>query len=94
MSCPICAGYAVTSCPVCGPQERVVTCPDCNGTGMMPYKAFNIHTRNEVEVTRETWVCLPYDEDQAAREGKRYCRADRDICPACQGLGEIEQADC
>ena len=90
MNCPVCAGYSGVSCPVCGYQPSMQVCPTCKGTGMTPYKAFNIHTRNEVEVTRETWICLPYDENVAEIEGKNYCRGERDICPKCHGKGEIE----
>lgn len=90
MSCAVCAGHDTYNCPCCGDDVRMVECPDCGGTGMTPYKAFNIQSRKEVPVTRLTWLLIPKDEDEAESKGKRYCRAYRDICRTCGGLGEIQ----
>lgn len=91
MSCSVCAGYSSYNCPCCGEDVRMMTCPDCNGTGYSPYKAWHIHRHVEVEVTKTTWLVIPKDEDEALAKGENWCRMDRKICPTCKGEGEIPE---
>ena len=67
------------------------TCPDCKGTGYAPYKAWHIHRHVETEVTKETWLIIPKDEDEALAKGENWCRMDRETCPTCKGMGEIPE---
>lgn len=69
----------------------MTTCPDCQGSGYTPYKAFDIKTRKEIPVTELAYMILPADEDMAEYEGKRYCKAEILICPTCHGEGEIPE---
>lgn len=91
MSCSVCAGHDTYNCPVCGESVRMMTCPDCKGTGLEPYKVFNIHTRGEIEVTREQWFAYPKSEDDAFEQGENLCRMERGYCPTCKGEGEIPE---
>lgn len=69
------------------PEPR--KCPRCKGTGHEGYRAFNIRTRREVDVTENTWLCLPPGEDEAYDAGKNYCRMDLETCRECNGEGVI-----
>lgn len=91
MSCSVCAGYSSHDCPCCGEDVRMITCPDCNGTGYASHRALNIHTRAEVEVTAMCWIFLPDNEDIAAQRGENYCRMPKEKCPTCKGEGEIPE---
>lgn len=88
MSCSVCAGYSSHNCPCCG-EDRMTSCPDCNGTGLAPYMAFDIIDRKFVEVTELAWLILPADEDEAEEHTMRYCKADIQACRTCGGVGEI-----
>lgn len=91
MSCPVCAGHDTYNCPCCGEDVRMETCPDCKGTGYAPYKAWHIHRHVETEVTKETWLIIPKDEDEALAKGENWCRMERETCPTCKGMGEIPE---
>lgn len=91
MSCAVCAGYSSYNCPVCGEEGRMVTCPDCKGTGYAPYKAWHIHRRVSTDVTEATWRMIPKDEDEAYEKGENWCRMDRTFCPTCHGEGEVHE---
>ena len=91
MSCSVCAGYSSYNCPCCGEEVRMITCPDCQGTGYTPHRALNIHTREDVKVTAVCWDLLPNNEDIAAQKGENYCKLPRECCPTCKGDGEIPE---
>lgn len=91
MSCEVCAGYSSYNCPYCGDATRVIVCPDCEGSGYAPYKAFDLVTRKAVPVTELAYRMLPEDEDVAKRLRMRYCKMDIEICPTCKGVGEIPE---
>ena len=86
--CTVCQGYSKVSCPCCS-DVNVTICPDCNGTGYAPYRALNIYTRDDVEVTEIAWMLLPDDEDAAYECGQNYCKMPRELCTTCRGDGEI-----
>ena len=90
MSCSICHGYIGVDCPVCGPRMDIVPCPECEGTGINHRLAFNIKTREFVEVNPLTWMLLPVTEEQAEAKDWNFCRAE-DNCPYCKGLGEFHR---
>jgi DnaJ-class molecular chaperone len=92
MSCTVCRGYDTSKCPVCSEQLEVIECPECNGTGINHRLAFNIRTRQYVEVTPMTWEILPSDEDRAEAMGWNYCRTEEN-CPYCKGIGEVMRID-
>lgn len=91
MSCSVCAGYSSYNCPCCGEEIRMVACPDCKGTGMEPYRLFNIRTRGEIVVTANMYFSYPKDEDDAEAKGEFLCRMPRGYCPTCKGEGEIPE---
>lgn len=91
MSCSVFAGYSDYNCPCCGESVRMVTCPDCQGSGYTPYLAFDILTRKNVPVTELAYRILPDDEDIADSLGMRFCKQEIDICPTCRGEGEIPE---
>lgn len=74
MSCPVCRGYVGVECPACGHRCELPEEP-------AKYYALNIVTRKDVEVTGSAWHALPKDEDDAERQGKRYCRQDEGYVP-------------
>ena len=91
MSCSVCAGYSSYNCPCCGEEVRMMTCPDCKGSGMAAYKAYHIHRHITAEVTKICYDILPKDEDDAIARGENWCRYPREICPTCKGEGEIPE---
>lgn len=91
MSCSVCAGYSSYNCPCCGEEVSMVTCPDCEGTGLTPYKAWHIHLRRAVECTKAAWYCLPTSEDEAYAKRENFCRMERTVCPTCKGEGQISE---
>lgn len=89
MSCTVCEGKSLTvECPCCSNVAGVETCPECDGTGVNHRLAFNIRTRQYVEVTPMTWEILPSDEDRAEAMRWNYCRAEEN-CPYCKGIGKV-----
>lgn len=90
MSCSVCAGY-IEHCPCCGEPARTIRCPKCQGSGYTPYMAFDIITRKDIPVTELAYAVLPPDEDTADSLGMRYCKQEIDICPLCNGAGEIPE---
>lgn len=91
MSCSVCGGHTFSGeCPACSEIIGVVPCPECGGTGIDHRLAFNIRTRQFVEVTALTWEILPSDEDRAEAMGWNYCRA-MENCPHCEGIGEVQK---
>lgn len=89
MSCTVCEGRSLTAeCPCCSNVAGIEPCPECDGTGVDHRLAFNIRTRQHVEVTPMTWEMLPSDEDRAEEMGWNYCRAEEN-CPYCKGIGEV-----
>lgn len=91
MSCSVCAGYSSYNCPCCGEDVRMMTCPDCKGTGLTPFRLFNIKTRGVVEVSANMYYSYPKDEDSAEEKGEFLCRIPREECPTCHGEGEIPE---
>jgi DnaJ-class molecular chaperone len=89
MSCSVCEGRSlIAECPCCSNVAGIETCPECEGTGINHRLAFNIKTRQFVEVTPTTWEILPSDEDRAEAMRWNYCRAE-ESCPYCKGIGEV-----
>ena len=88
MSCEVCAGYSTYNCPVCGEQARMMTCPDCNGTGEGDWKVFDVVMRMVVNCPKLAYDLAPDSEDKAIEMGKRFCR-ESNICQTCKGVGEI-----
>jgi hypothetical protein len=90
MSCNVCRGYDSHDCPVCGIDSTIEKCPECEGTGVNHRLAFNIKTRQFVEVNPLTWMLLPVTEEQAEAKDWNFCRAEEN-CPYCKGLGEVNR---
>ena len=90
MSCPVCEGHNTNSCPVCSGLDTVV-CPECGGEGYSRYFAFNIHTRQEIEVSPIEYASLPEDEDIAAANRLTFCQGEAKECKFCGGKGEVYQ---
>jgi len=65
-------------------------CPRCNGTGVI-YFVFDRIDRKKpsVECTREAYMCLADDEDEAEERGLRWVQQDEATCPDCHGEGVI-----
>lgn len=91
MSCSVCAGHDSYNCPCCGEPVRMITCPDCEGSGYTPPMAFDIKHRRFVKVTEQAYNILPPDEDTADYMGMRYCKCEVEICPTCRGDGKIPE---
>lgn len=98
MSCSVCQGYSSDKCPVCNEGVRSVECPDCHGTGKTPWLAWNMNECRIEEVTKETWMTLPEDEEEAdllTIRGKRqrYCRYEEGgyVCRTCNGDGRLPE---
>ena len=91
MSCSVCAGYSSYNCPCCGEDVQMIICPDCNGTGMAPHKAYHIHRHITATVAQICYDILPNDEDEAIVKGENWCRWPREKCPTCKGDGEIPE---
>lgn len=91
MSCSVCAGYSSYNCPCCGEPVRMMTCPDCKGSGMEAYKAYHIHRHITTDVTKICYDILPKDEDDAIARGENWCRWPRERCHTCKGEGEIPE---
>lgn len=51
MSCPVCEGHP--GCPCCATEPRMITCPDCNGTG------YTYYNENGDEITEHEYDNLP-----------------------------------
>ena len=93
MSCSVCAGYSDYNCPCCGEEVKMITCPDCQGSGYTPYMAFDIKTRKTTPVSELAYDILPIDENEAKSMGMRFCKVEIEICRTCNGSGEIPE-DC
>ena len=75
-------------------EPNMVKCEACNGKGYH-WHAYNFHTDNETECTEEAWCCLPETEEMAEAKHQHYIRGEKEICEACDGVGEVEyEEDC
>ena len=90
MSCEVCAGYSSYNCPVCGGDTKMITCPDCNGTGEGDWKVYDLVKNVVVKCPQLAYELAPDTEDKAEELGKRYCR-ESNVCQTCKGLGEIPE---
>lgn len=90
MSCEVCAGYSSYNCPVCGNVAKMITCPDCNGTGEGDWKVYDLVKNVVVKCPQLAYELAPDTEDKAAELGKRYCR-ESNTCKRCKGVGEIPE---
>ena len=90
MSCSVCLGYDDYRCPVCGKTSGKV-CPDCEGSGHLPYMAYDIMGKREISVTEQEWNILPDNEDEADDQGARFCKVEIEVCPTCMGEGRLCQ---
>lgn len=68
-------------------EPHYVKCEACNGKGYH-WHAYNFHTDNETECTKETWLCLPKFEEFAGTG--HYIQGKKEICEVCDGVGEVE----
>lgn len=87
MSCSVCAGHDSYNCPCCSPKVQIMTCPECDNG--YQYYAFDVIARKFVRVTELAYQILPFDEDDAYFEKKRYCQGCIEKCRKCNGEGEI-----
>lgn len=87
MSCSECAPYGLPYCPMCRPDP--VVCPKCDGFGITDCTAFSIRGNKVIEVSTETYLCLPDNEKEAKEKGKNYFKGDYYQCSCCKGTGEI-----
>lgn len=69
----------------------MITCPDCNGSGVTKHTAFDIEDRIHVYVTELAYQILPDNEDAARYQGKRFCKGEPELCRTCRGKGEISE---
>lgn len=90
MSCEVCAGHDTYNCPVCGKEPRLMTCPDCKGTGEGDWKVFDIKQRIVVRCSEIAYIYAADNEDSAEELGRRYCK-ESNVCQTCKGLGEITE---
>ena len=88
--CEVCEGYSNDKCPVCGGGAKMITCPDCKGTGEGNWKVFDVVSRMEVSCPELAYELAPDTEDQAIELGKRFCRVSN-TCQTCKGVGEIAE---
>ena len=70
-------------------EPHQVKCEACNGNGYH-YYAYNIEKDEETECTVHTWSTLPKTEDQVRALHQHYIRGEKEICEACDGVGEVE----
>lgn len=93
MSCSVCRGYDSSKCPCCSEELNSIECPDCHGSGFALYFAFNVKTRETIEVSEEEWETLPDDEDSAIAKGVELiqCEEGGTICRTCHGEGKIPE---
>lgn len=91
MSCSVCQGYDSDRCPCCSEGVKSITCPDCHGTGITPWRKVNILTFEIEDASKEEWIALPEDEIEAMAEGVDFCRYEEggDRCTTCYGDGLI-----
>jgi hypothetical protein len=87
--CDVCLGINSHLCPVCGDQLDKVYCPECRGLGYRKCYAVSVKTGKDIEVTAETYMCLPADEYSARAAGRNYYRSDAEECEFCGGTGEV-----
>lgn len=88
--CEVCAGYSTYNCPVCGEQARMITCPDCKGTGEGDWKVYDILEDVVLTVPKDVYDWAADDEETANLLNQRFCR-ESCICPTCKGKGEIPE---
>lgn len=93
MSCSVCQGYNSDKCPCCGEGVRSVECPDCHGTGRVPYLALNILSNKTIEVSEKEWKALPDDEYIALAKGIELVQYEEGgfVCRTCYGDGKIPE---
>ena len=91
--CAVCNGYSSHGCPSCSDRTNEITCPDCHGTGVTPWRAVHIETFEIVEVTKDIWIALPEDEYDAKETNHILCRYEEggDRCLTCYGDGRIPE---
>lgn len=89
MGCSVCMGTNSQSCPVCGERWERVTCMKCRGLGIINCYAIDLRTDQDVDVTAETFLALPIDEQAARKAGQWYYQGDAEECDKCDGAGEI-----
>lgn len=91
MSCSECKPYGLSSCPMC--EEPPKECPSCRGFGVVDCTALNIVTDEEVEVTQETYYCLPATKMEAEQKRQNYIRHGKETCHRCGGSGLVWKED-
>lgn len=89
--CDVCLGINSHLCPECGDQMDKIYCPECRGLGYRKCYAVSVMTGKEIEITAETYMCLPADEYSARAAGRNYYRKDAEECEFCGGTGEVWQ---
>lgn len=87
MSCSECAPYGLQSCPMC--EANTTDCPDCKGFGYTNFLAWDIRKSESVEVSPETFICLPKTEEDANRKNENYYQFVRERCKRCGGTGYL-----
>lgn len=64
------------------------TCKSCRGRGHIWY-AYHIEKDTETPCSEETYNILPDTEEQAIRLRQHFIKGNHEICPDCDGKGEV-----
>ena len=67
-----------------------VSCPACRGMGLKNCIAISIRTGKKIDVTAETYTCLPENESIAKIKGRYYYKSNAEECSLCGGSGEVK----
>lgn len=84
MGCELCYGIYWRGCPNCAPAWE--TCDRCDGTGKI-YQICNDDEEEIRTVSREEYEKYPEYEDM--KEGDKWYRYGAEVCPECDGCGEV-----
>lgn len=93
MACEVCLGKGSRPCPVCGEEPKKIDCPNCDGIGLVNCTAFKLNSREIIDVSAQTYIDLPYDEEEAHLWEHKMFKGDADICPICNGHGKVYEIE-
>lgn len=93
MACDVCQGRGSRPCPVCGEEPEKIECPHCGGYGLVNCTAFKLNSEDVEDVSAETFINLPFDEEEAHLWEHKMFKGDADICPICNGQGKVYVID-
>lgn len=80
-------------CNVCGEELKMIDCPGCGGFGLINCTAYKLNSKDTIDVSAETFVKLPFDEEEAHLWEHKMFKGEADICPICNGQGKVYNID-